>query len=74
MVSNIENMDYAENDEIEEGNDSPSERSDAVPPADVKEDHFNENHLADVRFITPNDQNDYDSMMIEPEQSVDANE
>ena len=74
MVSNIENMDYVENDEIEEGNDSQSERSDAMSPANVKEDSFNDNQLADVRFITPNDQIDYDSMMIEPEQSVDANE
>ena len=70
MVSNIENMDYAENDEIKEGNVSPSERWMHLAPPTVKENSFSENQLADVRFITPDDQSDQDSMMIEPEQSV----
>ena len=70
MVSNIENMDYAENDEIDEGNVSPSERWMHLAPPTVKENSFSENQLADVRFITPDDQSDQDSMMIEPEQSV----
>jgi hypothetical protein len=41
-----------------------------LAPPTVKENSFSENQLADVRFTTPDDQIDQDSMMIEPEQSV----